>query len=152
VAMKDDLPVVQNFRSASGDWQLTPPDQRVAALQASLPQPCAMLFDSTSCTGGWKLELPDGKTKTFTGLFLSANWFMRDDLDTVGVKAGCSLHLWTRLDFDGAYTVVTAGFKDRWIILQEQEEFRRFHENVESVACSCGPAQRERDIVDILKN
>lgn len=40
----------------------------------------------------------------------------------------------------------------RWIILQEQEEFRRFHENVESVACSCGPAQRERDIVDILKN
>jgi len=118
--------------------QLTPPDQRVAALQASSPQPCAMLFDSTSCTGGWKLELPDGKTKTFTGLFLSANWFMRDDLDTVGVKAGCSLHLWTRLDFDGAYTVVTAGFKDRWIILQEQEEFRRFHENVESVACSCG--------------
>ena len=39
----------------------------------------------------------------------------RDDLDTVGVKAGCSLHLWTRLDFDGAYTVVTAGFKDRLV-------------------------------------
>ena len=28
-------------------------------------------------TGGWRLELPDGETKTFTGLFLSANWFMR---------------------------------------------------------------------------
>lgn len=95
--------------------------------------------------------MPDGETKTFTGLFLSANWFMRDDLDTVGVKAGCSLHLWTRLNFAGAYTVVTAGFQDRWVVLGEEEEFTRFHENVESVACSCGPAQRETNILEILK-
>ena len=40
---------------------------------------------------------------------------IRDDLDTVAVKAGCTLHLWTRLDFAGAYTVVTAGFQDRLI-------------------------------------
>ena len=39
---------------------------------------------------------------------------VRDDLDTVGVKAGCSLHLWTRLNFEGAYIVVTAGFHDRF--------------------------------------
>ena len=69
--------------------------------QASLPQPCAVLYDSTSCAGvdqiyaiailhfvvsflnltinqgGWRMELPDGATKTFKGLILSANWFMR---------------------------------------------------------------------------
>jgi len=132
--------------------QITPPDQRVPALQASLPQPCAVLYDSTSCAGGWRMELPDGTSKTFKGLILSANWFMRDDLDTVGVKAGCTVHLWTRLHFAGAYTIITAGYHDRWVVLREDKNFSRFHENVESVACSCGPAQREPDILEILKD
>jgi hypothetical protein len=60
--------------------------------------------------------------------------------------------LWTRLNFAGAYIVVTAGFQDRWVVLGEDEEFTRFHENVESVACSCGPAQRDADILEILKD
>ena len=40
----------------------------------------------------------------------------------------------------------------RWVVLGEEEEFTRFHENVESVACSCGPAQRETNILEILKD
>ena len=94
----------------------------------------------------------------------------RDDLDTVGIKAGCTVHLWTRLHFAGAYTIITAGYHDRlglgvnrwitmsghflnrWVVLREDKSFSRFHENVESVACSCGPAQREPNILEILKN
>jgi len=40
----------------------------------------------------------------------------------------------------------------RWVVLGEEEEFTRFHENVESVACSCGPAQRDTNILEILKD
>ena len=153
-------------------------------------------FDNgPSPAGGWKLELPDGKTKTFTGLFLSANWFMRSSIDLLICSWASNRQGWPRhsgregwllfafVDEAGLWWRIHSGhgrlqrqvgiliiqYIDilricviiahvmelklfRWIILQEQEEFQRFHENVESVACSCGPAQRERDIVDILKN
>jgi len=55
----------------------TPPTYRVPELQMLLSQPCAVVFDSHTCTGGWALNVTDGESRDFSGLFLSANWFMR---------------------------------------------------------------------------
>ena len=88
--------------------------------------------------------------------------FARNDLDLVGVKAGCSLRLWSGLRYSGSSTVITAVFQDRqvlpaatrcrWEVLAEHPQLHAFHEDVESLACSCGPAQRDPNLGSILQD
>jgi len=96
---------------------------------------CAILHDSGSCGGGWKLEVPPGMQRRLQ--YFSADWKYRNDIDTIGVRNGCTFTGFTGSSFDGNQMVVTAGTMDKWLVLIKSEAYKNFHEDIESFQCVC---------------
>ena len=59
---------------------------------------CAIGYDSSTCSGGWKLIIPEGQLRF---RWFTSYWTYRNDMDTVGVRAGCTILLFTDSDFTG---------------------------------------------------
>merc|ERR1711974_194858 len=96
---------------------------------------CAMVFDSHDCSGGWNLTVSDGDSFSFDGLIFSSTWWFRNDIDTVGVKSGCNLTMWTEEDYSGL--VNSWSVPDRWLVLEHDPQYTYLHENIESLRCRC---------------
>jgi hypothetical protein len=72
------------------------------------------LLPSSTCRGGWSLELPEGDT-AFP--FLSSSWPNRNDMDLVGVRAGCSFTGFAGSSFNGEKVTVRAPHtSERWVV------------------------------------
>jgi len=96
---------------------------------------CAVLYDSSTCSSaGWELEVARGEQKRLK--YFSSDWKYRNDADTVGVKRGCTFLGFTGSSYDGEQLVVTAGIRNRWLVLQNSPH-KTFHENIESFQCVC---------------
>jgi len=98
-------------------------------------QACAILFDSSSCKGGWTLEVTPGTQRRLQ--YFSSDWKYRNDIDTIGVASGCTFTGFTGSSFDGDQMVVTAGIADKWLVLQNDNAYKKFHEDIESFQCVC---------------
>ena len=76
-----------------------PPDERpnpsCSHVQRSA---CAIAYDSSTCSGGWKLHIPEGQIRF---RWFTSTWSYRNDMDLIGVKAGCTAYLYTDSDFTG---------------------------------------------------
>merc|ERR1719474_111905 len=96
---------------------------------------CAVLYDSARCRGGWKLDAPPGTQKRL--LYFSSDWKHRNDVDTIGVRNGCTFVGFTGSSFDGNSMSITAGISDRWIVLNKVSAYKAFHEDIESFQCVC---------------
>lgn len=78
---------------------------------------CAIAYDSSSCSGGWKLHIPEGQIRSDANVMIkslssdvylparfrwfTSTWSYRNDMDTIGVKAGCTAYLYSDSDFTG---------------------------------------------------
>ena len=74
-------------------------DERPSPMCDHVPRSaCALAYDSAKCSGGWKLVIPEGNIRF---RWFSSTWKYRNDMDTVGVRPGCKLLLFTDSDFTG---------------------------------------------------
>jgi len=96
---------------------------------------CAVLYDSGSCSGGWRLPVAPGAQRRL--LYWSADYKYRNDADLVGVRNGCTFTGFSGDNFDGDSFVLTAGAHDRWVLFAESPRFSRFHESILSFQCNC---------------
>jgi len=96
---------------------------------------CAVLYDSGSCSGGWRLPVSPGAQQRL--LYWSADYKYRNDADLVGVRNGCTFTGFTGDNFDGDSFVLTGGAHDRWVLFEESPRFSRFHESILSFQCNC---------------
>jgi len=96
---------------------------------------CAVLYDSSTCSGGWVLQVKPGAQKKF--LYFSNDWKYRNDVDTIGVRRGCTFTGFTGSSFNGERMILTAGNSDRWVVLSKEEQFQKFDEDIESLQCVC---------------
>jgi len=96
---------------------------------------CAMLHDSGTCSGGWTLEVLPGTQRRLK--YFSSDWKYRNDIDTIGLRSGCTFLGFTGSSFDGNKMVLTAGVTDRWLVLTNDEAYSHFHEDIESFQCLC---------------
>jgi len=59
-------------------------------------------------------------------------------MDTVGVRPGCTLYLFTDSDFTGSKVQIDAyPDNERWIVLGEHAGYQHMDEDVEAVQCYC---------------
>lgn len=65
-------------------------------------------------------------------------WFKfvmsRNDMESVGVKAGCSLTLYTEGHYGGERATAAGPL---WLVLEESPQFAIIHNNVASIKCLC---------------
>ena len=97
--------------------------------------------------------IPEGQVRF---RWFTSYWTYRNDMDTVGVRAGCTLFLFTDSDFTGdkvridgngrrrafLYTFLTLYYvaypdNDRWVVLGDHASYRHMNEDVEAVKCHC---------------
>jgi len=96
---------------------------------------CAVLHDSGTCGGGWTMEVPPGTQRRLK--YFSSDWKYRNDIDTIGLRNGCTFTGFTGSSFDGNQMVLTAGVTDRWLVLKNSAAYTNFHEDIESFQCVC---------------
>eukprot|EP00092_Neocalanus_flemingeri_P036235 GFUD01039452.1.p1 GENE.GFUD01039452.1~~GFUD01039452.1.p1 ORF type:complete len:154 (+),score=11.70 GFUD01039452.1:39-464(+) len=111
-------------------------DERPSNSCSVVPQfACAIAYDSHDCTGGWKLVIPQGQLRF---RWFSSFWSYRNDMDTVGIRAGCTLLLFSNSDFNGNSVSINAyPTNDRWVVLAETAGYQYMAEDVESLQCVC---------------
>lgn len=63
--------------------------------------------------------------------------FVRNDIDTVGVKAGCTFTGFSDSSFDGIKMSISAMLTEKWVVLAEEEKYKDMNENIESIQCVC---------------
>ena len=95
---------------------------------------CGVAYDSSSCGGGWAIILREGE---ISFPYFSSYWKYRNDIDLIGVKAGCSLTAFADSGFSGPRATFTTGSSDQWFVLSEHEDFKHLDENIESMYCVC---------------
>jgi len=95
---------------------------------------CAVAYDSGDCGGGWVLPIAEGEQRF---KFFSSFYTYRNDIDTVGVRAGCILTAFEDSSFNGDQVTVRAGSTDRWVVLAETPGYEHMSEQIESVKCRC---------------
>jgi len=99
------------------------------------PSACALVYDSSSCSGGWKLAIPEGETRF---RFWSSYYKYRNDIDLVGVRTGCTFTGFTGSKFNGQSGQIRGGkTADNWIVLERTPAYAHLDENIESVNCTC---------------
>eukprot|EP00092_Neocalanus_flemingeri_P021110 GFUD01022872.1.p1 GENE.GFUD01022872.1~~GFUD01022872.1.p1 ORF type:complete len:368 (+),score=71.39 GFUD01022872.1:55-1104(+) len=111
--------------------------------ETSGPQPCpkipttscAVVYDSHDCSGGWSLQIERGEQRRFR--YFSSDWKYRNDIDTVGVRSGCTFTGFSGSSFDGSRFSLTAGLTDRWVVLGEESQYQHMDQNIESLQCVC---------------
>jgi len=95
---------------------------------------CAVMYDSGDCSGGWTLYVDMGH---ISFPYFSSYWKYRNDVDLVGVRAGCTFTGYSSTGFSGKRETIVAGDNDVWIELKEHSTYRHLHEDIESVSCNC---------------
>jgi len=111
-------------------------DERPSLLcQEIPPTACAIAYDSSSCSGGWKLVLPEGQRKF---RYWSGDWSYRNDMDLVGVRAGCIFQGFSGSQFNGNSVTVRGEQWDRWVVFSRSSQYQHMDEDIESLICSCG--------------
>merc|ERR1719318_1704600 len=95
---------------------------------------CAVAYDKHDCIGGWKLVIPQGQLRF---RWFTSYWKYRNDMETVGVKAGCSLQLYSDSSYNHYTVGVEARTSDRWVVLADTEGFQHMKNDVESLQCFC---------------
>merc|ERR1719228_2979308 len=79
---------------------------------------------------------PGGSGKHYTWPELTlACMLCRNDIDRVGVRAGCNLTMWAGDDYTGQ--VRSWAQPHRWLVLQDSLDYASMHENINSLHCSC---------------
>jgi len=74
-------------------------DERPSKSCSVIPRSaCALAYDSHDCSGGWKLVIPQGQLRF---RWFTSYWSYRNDMDTIGVRAGCSIILYSDSSFNG---------------------------------------------------
>ncbi|XP_023330804.1 uncharacterized protein LOC111703160 isoform X2 [Eurytemora carolleeae] len=95
---------------------------------------CALVYDDKDCKG-WKLEVPQGELQFH---WWSPVWYWyRNDIESVSVRAGCTLTGFDDSSFNGQSATIRAGTKDRFVNLDDEDEFENMDEEFESLQCSC---------------
>jgi len=120
----------------------TPPSRGSAGQSSSKPRACAevpssacaVAYDSGDCGGGWVLPIAEGEQRF---KFFSSFYTYRNDIDTVGVRAGCILTAFEDSSFNGDQVTVRAGSTDKWVVLAETPGYEHMSEQIESVKCRC---------------
>jgi len=96
---------------------------------------CAVAYDSGDCDGGWLLPIAEGEQRF---KFFSSFYTYRNDIDTVGVRAGCALTAFEDSSFNGDQVTIRADAGgDRWVVLADTPGYEHMHEQIESVKCVC---------------
>jgi len=95
---------------------------------------CAVAYDSGDCDGGWLLPIAEGEQRF---KFFSSFYTYRNDIDTVGVRAGCVLTAFEDSSFNGDQVTIRADSGDRWVVLAQTPGYEHMHEEIESVKCVC---------------
>jgi len=133
---------IDSFSFEMEAQEIPPPlvDERPSSACSHVPRSaCAIAYDSHDCTGGWRLVIPEGSLRF---RWFTSYWTYRNDMDTVGVKPGCTLYLYTDSDYTG-HKVSIQSYPDneRWIVLGENAGYKHMDEDVEAVQCYCGNNQ-----------
>jgi len=95
---------------------------------------CAVAYDSGSCDGGWKLVIPIGELKF---KWFTSYWSYRNDMDTVGVRAGCTLTAYSDSSLNGDRIDIKAENYDRWVVFEDHAQYKHMDSDIESVRCVC---------------
>jgi len=98
---------------------------------------CAVMYDSNDCLGGWDLPIEDGEERNL--YYFSSDWKYRNDVDTIGLRSGCTFHGFTSTGFSGDKMTFTANETDKWLVLDDHYYYYIFHEDIEAFQCFCGP-------------
>lgn len=96
---------------------------------------CAVLYDSSSCRGGWSLNVTIGEHTRLK--YWSSYWKYRNDADLVGVRYGCTFTGFSSSNFDGEKIILAAGTSSRWTKMSSSYETKYMDENIESFQCIC---------------
>jgi len=95
---------------------------------------CGVVYDSGSCGGGWKLIITQGE---ITFPYFSSYWKYRNDIDLIGVRAGCTLTGFSDTNYSGKRGTFRADATDRWWVLAEWAEYSHLDQDIESIQCVC---------------
>jgi len=104
---------------------------------------CGIVYDSSSCNGGWKLIITQGQ---ISFPYFSSYWKYRNDIDLIGVQAGCTLTAFSNTNYQGQKgTFKAPDSSEFWWDLSEYAEFQHLDQDIESMQCVCtrepvGPA------------
>jgi hypothetical protein len=126
----------------SFSFEMQPPkaepliDERPSVSCSVVPRSaCAIAYDSHDCTGGWKLVVPQGQLRF---RWFTSYWSYRNDMDTVGIRAGCTLILYSDSSYNGnSVRKDSYATNDRWVVLGETAGYQHMEEDVESLQCVC---------------
>jgi len=126
----------------SFSFEMQPPkaqpliDERPSQSCSIIPRSaCAIAYDSHDCSGGWKLVIPPG---TLRFRWFTSYWSYRNDMDTIGIRAGCTIVLYSDSSFNGNSVRIDAyDTNDRWVVLGETAGYQHMEEDVESLQCAC---------------
>jgi len=110
-------------------------DERPSLLCMKVPDTaCAVGYDSSKCSGGWSLVLPEGQRKF---RYWSSDWGYRNDMDVVGVRAGCTFTGFSGSAFNGNSVMVRAEQWDHWVVFSREAQYQHIDEDIESLTCHC---------------
>jgi len=114
------------FRAPEEVWR---PGAKCKAIPAGM---CGVVYDSHDCYAGWSLNIPDGGQ-------INLSWSQSNDIDTVGVKAGCTLTGFSEDGYTGDSISISAGITERWVVLSKSKnkQMKDMDENIESIQCIC---------------
>jgi len=109
-------------------------DERPANCDVVPRSACAIAYDSGTCSGGWKLVIPMGELRF---KWFTSYWTYRNDMDTIGVRAGCTFTGYSDSSFNGNRIDIKADFYDRWVVFADHAEYRHMDSDIESLRCVC---------------
>merc|ERR1711970_1633772 len=95
---------------------------------------CAVVYDEKDCASSWKLIIPMGELRF---KWMSQYYAYRNDIETIGVKAGCTLTAFSDSSFNGERVSIPATNFDRWVVLGDDAQYLHMNEDIESVQCTC---------------
>ena len=95
---------------------------------------CGVAYDSSTCSGGWGIVLDEGG---ISFPYFSSYWKYRNDIDVLGVRAGCFITAFSSTGFTGKSETFKAEFTDQWIVLSEYPKYKHLFEDIESLVCMC---------------
>ena len=95
---------------------------------------CGVAYDSSSCSGGWGIYINEGGINF---PYFSSYWKYRNDIDVLGVKAGCAITAFSNTGFTGKSETFRAELIDQWWVLSEHLNYKYLDEDIESLFCVC---------------
>lgn len=94
---------------------------------------CGVVYDEPDCRG-WKLIITEGEVSF--GFFSSYHKY-RNDIELIGVKAGCTLTAFSNTGYTNQRGTFRADAGDFWWKLVDYAEFQHLDEDIESIQCVC---------------